>query len=87
MPLLCRRTLSCKRGPKYLVTLENTPLPDGVIDNNGVGVLQQTCQFHGYLSEPHARASKDLTNREQNVSHLLKLNVSIKCCNSAVIKL
>lgn len=87
MPLLCRRMLSCKQGPKCLARLENTPLPDGVIDNDGVRVLQQTCQFHGYLSEPHARASKDLTDREQNVSHLLKLNVSIRCCNSAVIKL
>lgn len=36
------------------------PLPNDVIDNNGVRVLQQACQFHGNLREPHAWTAEDL---------------------------
>lgn len=42
-----------------------TPLPNHVIDNDGVRVLQQARQFHGNLREPHARTAEDL-NREQS---------------------
>lgn len=38
----------------------HTPLPNHVIDNDGVRVLQQARQFHGNLGKPHARAAKDL---------------------------
>lgn len=38
----------------------HTPLPNDVIDNDGVRVLQQARQFHGNFREPHARTAKDL---------------------------
>lgn len=38
----------------------NIPLPNHVIDNDGVRVLQKAGQFHGNLREPHARTAEDL---------------------------
>lgn len=37
-------------------------LPNHMIDNDGVRVLQQARQFHGNLSKPHASAAKDLNS-------------------------
>lgn len=38
----------------------HAPLPNDMIDNNGVRMLQQACQLHGNLREPHAWTAKDL---------------------------
>lgn len=35
-------------------------LPDHVVDNDGVRVLQEAGQLHGNLREPHARTAEDL---------------------------
>ena len=40
----------------------HTPLPNHVIDNDGVRVLQQAGQFHGNLGEPHSRTAEDLNS-------------------------
>lgn len=40
----------------------HTTLPNDVIDNDGVRVLQQARQFHGNLREPHAMTAKDLNS-------------------------
>lgn len=37
-----------------------TAVPDDVVDDDGVRVLQQASQFHWNLCKPHARAAKDL---------------------------
>lgn len=37
-------------------------LPNDVIDNDGIRVLQQTRQFHGNLREPHPMTAKDLNS-------------------------
>ena len=42
--------------------MSHTPIPDDVIDDNGVGVLQQAGQFHGNLREPHAGTAEDLSS-------------------------
>lgn len=38
----------------------NVPLPDDVIDNDWVRVVQQARQFHGNIRELHAWTAKDL---------------------------
>lgn len=50
------------RCNKHRERIIHTPLPNHVIDNDGVRVLQQAGQFHGNLREPHARTGKDLNN-------------------------
>lgn len=48
-------------------------LPNRVIDNDGVRVLQQARQFHGNLSKPHARTAKDL--KKQKMFQMLTLSL------------
>ena len=40
----------------------HTLLPNHVIDDDRVRVLQQACQFHGNLRELHARTAEDLNS-------------------------
>lgn len=51
-------TVAHKEGCRYT--------PDYVIDDDGVWVLQQACQFHWNLSKSHARAAKDLHVKNKN---------------------
>lgn len=48
----------------------HTYLPDGVIDDYGVGVLQQASQFHGNFSESHATTAKDLNSGVEHESNV-----------------
>lgn len=43
-------------------------IPDGVIDDDGVGMLQQARQFHGNFSKSHASTAKDLNSRVEDES-------------------
>lgn len=43
-------------------------VPDDVVDDDGVRVLQQACQFHWNLGKPHARAAKDLHEKNNQKS-------------------
>lgn len=43
--------------------------PDGMIDDYGVGVLQEARQLHGYFSKSHSSAAKDLNNGVGHESH------------------
>lgn len=42
-----------------------TPLPDGVVDDDGIRVLQEPCQLHGDLREAHADTVKDLEGQSR----------------------
>lgn len=46
-----------------------------VIDDDGVRVLQQACQFHGNLRELHARTAEDLSEVAVAVDELLLMTV------------
>lgn len=46
----------------------HTCIPDCVIDDYGVGMLQQTRQFHGNFSKSHASTAKDLNSRVEDES-------------------
>lgn len=64
-------------------------IPDGVIDDYGVGMLQQACQFHGNFSKSHASTAKDLNSRLNNESLAnlcLFLNIITEKQNSSLIK-
>lgn len=38
--------------------------PDGVVDDDGIGMLQQPCQLHRDLGESHADAVEDLARNK-----------------------
>lgn len=65
-------------------------VPDGVIDDYGVGMLQQARQFHGNFSKSHASTAKDLNSRAEveSLANLesLFLNIIMKKQNSSLIK-
>lgn len=44
------------------------PLPDGVIDDYGVGMLQQARQLHRNFSKSHASTAKDLSSTAEDES-------------------
>lgn len=64
-------------------------IPDGVIDDYGVGMLQQARQFHGNFSKSHASTAKDLNSRlnDESLANLcLFLNIIMEKQNSSLIK-